>query len=158
VILAKDETKVKSWVAWEPKPDVLSGFYESKVDHICVSGFVSIIGEGEVAYNSIMDAFQDDVLGGFVRILMVNTLHLSLPMLVLVINSTYNRSDVIWVRKQWCVIDQLWVHKYLEDIDPIIGHVSDGDSRRRQFILEDNKGKEGIWLGLDWPSFCLLHL
>ena len=38
---------------------------------------------------------------------------------------------------------------------PIIGRASDGDSRRRQLILEDYKCKEGTRFGVDWLGWLL---
>ena len=47
VILAKDETKVKRRMAWEPKLDTLARFCGPSLNHVCQSGFMPIVGSGE---------------------------------------------------------------------------------------------------------------
>ena len=62
---------------------------------------------------------------------MVNLLHVSLPRLVLVESCTCNCFDATWVKQQWNRIESLWNKECTNIVGPIIGHASDGDSRRR---------------------------
>lgn len=105
VILAQDETKVKSRVAWEQKWDTLAGFCGVMGDHVCVSSFKPVVGAKEVGYNKIVESFRTYKVGGFARVIVVNPLHDKLPQLVLVVCNTCNCFDSSWVRKQWELID-----------------------------------------------------
>ena len=153
VILAEDETKVKGKVAWEQKSDTLAGFCGVKENHVCMSGFKPSVGSGDDGYNSIVDSFRNDRVGGFARVVMVNPLHQSLPRLVLVVNCTCNCFDAAWVRRQWGVIEKIWEDECKDIVGPIVGHASDGDSRRRQLMLEDYKAVEGTRLQVEWPGW-----
>lgn len=143
VILAEDKPKVKGRVAWEQKFDTLNGFCGVKENHVCMSGFKPTVGSGDDSYNSIVDSFRNDRVGGFARVVMVNPLHQNLPRLVLVVNCTCKYFDAAWVRRQWGVIEKIWEDECKDIVGPIVGHVSDGDSRRRQLMLEDYKPWRG---------------
>jgi hypothetical protein len=86
---------------------------------------------------------------------MVNPLHSKLPRLVLVVSCTCNCFDTCWVRLQWGRIDQLWRQHCEEHIGPIVGHASDGDSRRRQLMLEDYTSKVVSRYEVPWEGFIL---
>ena len=153
VILAEDETKVKGRVAWEQKFDTLAGFCGIEKNHVCVSDFKPIVGSGNNGYNTIVDSFTNNRVGGFARVVMVNPLHQSLPRLVLVVNCTCNCFNAGWVRRQWKVIEKIWEDKCKDIVGPIVGHASDGDSRRRQLMLEDYKAVEGTRLKVEWHGW-----
>ena len=53
------------------------------------------------------------------------------------------------------MIDNLWEKECKEDVGPIIGHASDGDSRQHQLMLEDYKCSKGTRFGVDWPGWLL---
>jgi hypothetical protein len=93
VILAEDETKVKSRVSWESKWDTLAGFCRPKQNHVCISSYKPVVGFGKVGYNTIVDSFRTNKIGGFARIIVVNPLHEKLPRLVLVVCYTCNYFD-----------------------------------------------------------------
>jgi hypothetical protein len=137
VILAEDETKVKPRITWEQKWDVLAGFCGPKDDHVCVSNYKVSIGDGEEGYNKIVDAFRNDKIGGFARVIMVSPMHEKLPRLVLSVACTCNCFDADWVKKQWERVDALWAAECEQVVGPILGHASDGDSRRHQLMLLD---------------------
>ena len=82
---------------------------------------------------------------------MVSLLHDKLPRLVLCVSYTCNCFDSQWVYKQWTRINQLWEKHCKVVVGPIIGHASDGDSRRRQIMLVDYKSIERQRFKLDWP-------
>jgi hypothetical protein len=99
VILSEDETKMKAKATWEAKYDTLASFYGPKDDPTCSSRFKLVVGTGESGYNAIMDAFTNNKLSGFARIVVVNPLHKDLPRLVLVVCATCNCFDAKWVRR-----------------------------------------------------------
>jgi hypothetical protein len=137
MILAEDETKVKPRVTWEQKWDALGGFCGPKDDHVCVSNYKVSIGDGEEGYNKIADAFRNDKIGGFTRVIMVSPMHEKLPRLILSVACTCNCFDADWVKKQWERVDALWAAECEQVVGPILGHASDGDSRRHQLMLLD---------------------
>jgi hypothetical protein len=47
IILAKDKTKVKQQIAWEPKFDTLAGFCSHREDHVCISDYEPLVGVGD---------------------------------------------------------------------------------------------------------------
>ena len=131
VILVEDETKMKGRVAWEPRSDTLAGFCGPSENHICISGFRPIVGSGEEGYQQLLDSFSNNRAGSFARIIVVNPLHKKLPRLVLVACCTCNCFNSAWVKHQWETIDRKWATDCQSAVGPIIGHASDGDSRRR---------------------------
>ena len=75
VLLSEDETKMKAHIAWDFTNDVLTGFCRKKDDHKCTPLFRCIVGEDEVGYKNILEAFQRNMIGSFARVIMVNPLH-----------------------------------------------------------------------------------
>ena len=155
VILAEDETKIKGRVAYEQRWDSLAGFCGHKEDHVCMSKYKPKVGTGEEGYAKIVDCFRSDRIGGFARVIMVNPLHEKLPRLVLQVNCTCNCFDATWVRRQWGIIDGLWLKECHDAVGPVVGHASDGDSRRRLLMLADYKSQEGSRFKLDWEGWLL---
>ena len=64
-----------------------------KGNHVCQTRFKLVVRVGEDGYNVIIDAFKNNKLDGFARIVVVNPLHESLPRLVLVVYTTCNYFD-----------------------------------------------------------------
>jgi hypothetical protein len=93
VILAEDETKVKTRITWEPQTDVLAGFCGTKEGHVCITKLKLEVGSGQEGYAKIVDAFKSNIMDGFARVVMVNPLHDKLPRLVLVVSCTCNCFD-----------------------------------------------------------------
>jgi hypothetical protein len=153
VILAEDETKVRSRVSYEQRFDTLAGFCGPKDNHMCVSDYKPNVGIGEDGYNKILNCFRSDKVGGFARVVMVSPLHDKLPRLVLCVSCTCNCFNSQWIKDQWDRIDQLWDKHCKIVVGPIIGHASDGDSRRRQLMLADYKSTDGQHLKVDWPGW-----
>ena len=110
------------------------------------------VGVGEAGYNKMVDSFRLDKVGGFARVIVVSPMHDKLPRLVLVACCTCGCFDSSWVRQQWDRIDELWRKHCYAAVGPIIGHASDGDSRRRQLMLIDYRGLEGRRLSVDWEG------
>ena len=155
VILAEDETKVKGRVAWDHQMDTLVGFCGTKTEHVCVTDYKLVVGIGDAGYDNIVDGFCSNHVGAFARIIMVNPLHLSLPRLVLCVTCTCNCFDASWVRQQWQRIEDLWRKECQDKVGPIIGHASDGDSRRRQLMLSDYKSITGVRFSINWEGWLL---
>jgi len=153
VILAEDETKVRGRVAWEARSDTVVGFCGPKADHVCIPLYKPSVGAGEGGYNKLVESFKLDKVGGFARVIVVNPLHEKLPRLVLVAICTCGCFDSNWVRQQWDQIDELWKKHCYSAVGPIIGHASDGDSRRRQLMLQDFRSKDGLRLSVDWEGW-----
>ena len=120
-----------------------------------MSTFRPQVGNGESGYNAIVDSFKFNQKGSFARVIMVNPLHEKLPRLVLVVSCTSNCFDSEWVRNQWKTIDVLWEENYGTSIGPIVGHASDGDSRRRQLMVQDYTSKVGLRYEIPWEGWSL---
>ena len=45
------------------------------------------------------------------------------------------------MKRQWQEVEELWEKHHDVYIGPIIGHASDGDSRRRNIMIQDYLGK-----------------
>jgi hypothetical protein len=73
VILSKDKLKA------------LSGFCRPKENHVCVPTYNIIVRTRVLGYNNIMDAFTNDKVGEFARVIMVYSLHANLLWLVLIV-------------------------------------------------------------------------
>jgi len=157
--LAEDETCVKRMVRWLPKSDTLLGFCGKKEGHKCIAGLEIKVGEGQSGYKAIEDAFQENVVGHQARCIIVNPLHPEFPRLCLVATSTCNQFDAKWVQDQWEEIGAMWKQIYLHSVGPILGHASDGDSRRRKLMLEDytGRGSQGRLLSPLWEGWPLTH-
>ena len=155
VILAEDETKVKARISWDARSDGLVGFFGVKENHRCVSTFRPHVGNGESGYAAIVDSFRQNDKGSFARVIMVNPLHALLPRLVLAVSSTCNRFNSDWVRNQWNTIDTLWQDSYGPILGPIVGHSSDGDSRRKQLMVHDYCSKAGFRYEIPWEGWSL---
>jgi len=111
------------------------------------------VGNVEEGYNKILEIFRSNKVGGFARVIMVSPLHDKLPRLVLYVSCTCNCFDSQWIRDQWTKIDHLWDKHYKSTVGPIIGHASDGDSRRRQLILANYKSNSNPRLQVEWPGW-----
>ena len=55
-----------------------------------------------------------------------------------------NRFDTDFVHRQWQEIERLFEEELEATLGPVIGHSSDGDSRRRKIMLQLMRSKEGL--------------
>lgn len=117
------------------------------------------MGDGEVGFNNIADAFDNYVVAHQARCFIVNALVASFPRLCIVATGTCNKFDATWVREQWNQVASLWTVNCLELVGPLLGHASDGDSRRRKLMLEDYSGRgiPGTRQNLEWEGWQLTH-
>ena len=100
MILVEDKTKFRGRVSWEARWDTLLGFSGPTDNHKCITDYKPTIGVGEDGYNKLVDAFRKDKVGGFVRVIVINPLHVKLPHLVLVVCCTCSCFTSGWVRAQ----------------------------------------------------------
>ena len=56
---------------------------------------------------------------------------------------TCNRFDTKFVHRQWQDIERLFEGELEATLGPVIGHSSDGDSRRRKIMLQLMRSREG---------------
>ena len=153
VTLAEDETKVRSRVSWEARSDTMLGFCGPKEKHTCITNYKPKVEDGVGGYNEMMESFKLDKVEGFARVIVVNPLHDKLPRLVLVACCTCGCFNSDWVRGQWKRIDDLWTQHCYAAVGPVIGHGSDGDSRRCQLMLANYCSSEGPRLSVDWEGW-----
>ncbi|MCO5547292.1 hypothetical protein L7F22_000739 [Adiantum nelumboides] len=55
----------------------------------------------------------------------------------------------------WNLVETMWNAKFKETIGPIIGHASNGDSRRRKLMFEDYLGKNDTPFFIEWCGWKL---
>lgn len=117
------------------------------------------VGDGEGGFKNIVDSFDNYVVGHQARCVMVNPLVAGFPRLCLLATGTCNKFDANWVRRQWNTLDEMWSTHCLEAVGPVLGHASDGDSRRRKLMLEDynGKGTGAQKVNLGWDGWLLAH-
>ncbi|KAL3689919.1 hypothetical protein R1sor_016228 [Riccia sorocarpa] len=140
---------------WESRRDTLIGFCGQKESHTCRLGLEVKVGSGEEGYSCIVDSFESNVIGSYARVVIVNPLHEKLPRLVISTSVTCNSFDATWVQGQWDWMKCEWDKHCRAQVGPIIGHASDGDSRRRKLMLSDYCSKFGTRWKLEWESWML---
>lgn len=144
VYLVGDETVVIKYVRWVEKSDTLVGFCGNKEEHQCQSHFLVIVGKGVARFDIITDSFKNNIIGHYARVIIVDPLHENIPPLVVVSHPTYNRFNAKKIHQQWERIKILWKRHVENNLGAIVGHSSNGDSRRRQLILMDYCSIEGM--------------
>lgn len=137
IYLVEDEIVVRKYVRWVEKSDTLVGFCGNKEEHQCQSHFLVTIGEGVSDYDIITYYFKNNAIGHYASIIIANPLHEKIPRLVVVAHPTWNRFDAKKFRQQWERIEFLLKRHVENNLGPIVGHSSNGDSRRRQLMLMD---------------------
>ena len=145
VLAAEDETAVISKVIYSQEKDELLGFCGIKgPNHQCLDHFTVKVGDGEEGYNNIFSAFRNNVIGNYARAIILNPFLPNLPRLPILIMPTCNRFDTEFVHRQWQEIERLFEDKLEATLGPLIGHSSDGDSRRRKIMLQLMRSREGL--------------
>ena len=145
VLAAEDETAIISKVMYSQKKDELLGFCGVKgLNHQCLDHFTIKVGEGEEGYNTIFSAFRNNVIGNYARAIILNPLAPNLPRLPILVMATCNCFDADFVYRQWQEIERLFENELEATLGPLIGHSSDGDSRRRKLMLQLMRSNEGL--------------
>jgi hypothetical protein len=106
----------------------------------------------------LLQILKNCVIGHYARVVIANPLHDKIPCLVMVVHPTCNRFNANFFHQQWEKIEDLW-KKHIEFfLGPIIGHSSDGDSRRRQLMLKDYSSTTCIRYHVPWEGWRLTGL
>lgn len=137
VLAAEDETAILGQISYSERTDELLGFCGvTGADHKCLDYFTVVVGNGEQGYNTIVNAFNEYKIGPFARAIILNPLHPKLPRIPVLIMPTCNRFDHEFVFRQWQTVERLYEKELQDIVGPLIGHSSDGDSRRRKLMLQ----------------------
>jgi hypothetical protein len=88
------------------------------------------VGEGEQGYDDMVSAFRDNMRGSYLRIIMINPLHESVPSTIAMMQVTCNRFTAEDVEEQWTRLRGLWNTHLRDVLGSLIGPGSDGDARR----------------------------
>ena len=133
---SEDETAIIGKITYSQRNDELLGICGPKGDnHQCSHDVRVVLGEGDEAYQRIVDTFENMVIGKHARVIILNVLHPKMPKLVLLLMPTCNRFTHQLVRTQWEEIKHL-CRTHLSDLITLIGHATDGDGRRWKLHLE----------------------
>lgn len=134
---AEDETVIIKAPQWDRNTDEGWGWCGRETqDHECDPSFVLKVGDNEHAYETLVDAFKNNRIGGYARVIMINPLVDELPALVASLSVTCNRFTHVNVKQQQREIQDLYNIHLLPVLGPLVGNASDGDSRRRKLHLE----------------------
>ena len=145
VLAAEDETEIISKIMYNQEKDKLLAFCGVKgPNHQCLDHFTVKVGDGEEGYNTIFSAFKNNVIGNYARAIILNPLVPNLPCLPILIMPTCNHFDTDFVHRQWQEIERLFEEELEVILGPLIGHSSDGDSRRHKIMLQLMRSKEGL--------------
>ena len=169
-LLAEDESKIQPGAALRPSHEDVVGHcglqcanqcpYVTRCmcgptrHHCAADGYSIPVGRGDRAYDDLSAAFKKSRLASYARALVANPLHFALPRLCVAFLPTCNAFTADdYVKPQWDRVQILW-DKYLRHVlGPLIGHSSDGDSRRRKLFLLECLRRIGDRYGLDTPTF-----
>lgn len=153
-MLSEDETCCQSRVYWDRNKDELWNFCGAKCPcvgkcncgkpHVCQSSLTIKIGEGRDGYERLINAFNNHKIGTYGRVVLICPLHRNLSAIPLLICATCNCFSSKYVRDQWKSLQTLCESHLSAVLGPLLGHASDGDSRRRRLQLEDMSPTAGI--------------
>ena len=94
------------------------------------------------------------MIGHYAHVIIANHLHENIPHLVVVVHPTYNKFHANFVHQQWEKIEYLWKKHVEPFLGPIIGHSSNGDSRRRMLMLKDYYSMTRMRYQIPWEGWC----
>ena len=141
---AEDETVIISKIEWDIKRDEGWGWCGREEEgHVCVPNFVHEVGDDENSYSRLVTAFEKNRKAGHARAIIINPIHIDLPPFVILLQAVCNKFTSEMVRNQWNNIKTLYNDHLLCVLGPLVGHASDGDSRRRKLMLENSTSKLG---------------
>ena len=116
------------------------------------------VGEGVVGYEIITYSFKNNVIGHYAHVIITKPLHENLPRLVVVVHPTCNRFNANFVYQQWEKVESMWKKHVENNLGPIGGHSSDGDSRIRQIMLKDYSSTSVLRYQIPWEGWRLIGL
>ena len=152
---AEDETAIIAKVEWDARRNEGWGWCGQSKNHDCRENFVHVVDDKEDAYERLVEAFQQNTIAGHARVILINPIHPELPPLVALLQAVCNKFDHHMVRRQWDEIQVLYDRHLLPVLGPLVGHASDGDSRRRKLHMEDATSKEGDRFGIQHENFTM---
>ena len=139
-LCAEDETGIEEVVTYHQDTDEMIGFcgkrYQVQNDHKCLQNVQLTIGDDNLSYKKIVDAFKEYTIGKSARVLILNPLHKLYPRIIISLMPTCNRFTQHEVLDQWQQINRLFKETLEEEFGPLIGNSSDGDSRRRKLMVQ----------------------
>ena len=151
---AEDETVIIGKCEWDVRRDEGWGWCGREGDdHCCNPAFVHAVGDGEEAYAQFVEAFQNNGVAGFARVILINPVHQDMPPLVVLLQAVCSKFDHQMVKGQWDSIKQLYNQHLLDVLGPLVGHASDGDSRRRKLHLANSTSRNGIRYKVNHENF-----
>ena len=120
---------------------------------MCDAEFVDIVGDDDNAYTRLAEAFRQNRVAGFARVIMLDPIHKDIPPFIVLLQAVCNKFDHAMVRDQWNIVIDLYNQYLLNVLGPLVGHSSDGDSRRRKLHLENSTSMRGVRHGIDNENF-----
>ena len=120
---AEDETVIIGKCEWDIHRD--EGWEwcgKERDDHVCDPTFVHNVGSDDNAYARLVDAFNQNRVAGFARVIMLNPIHKDLPPFVILLQAVCNKFDHMMVRNQWSSINELYNQYLLDVLGPLVGH------------------------------------
>ena len=144
VEISEDETAIIRKVCYDQKADTLVGFCGPvRLDHTCTAHYRVKVREEVTGYNNIVQAFDNNVIGSYGRIIVINPLNPNLPKIPILVMPTCNTFTHELVQDRTHEIMKLFI-EHIEPVwGPLIGPASDGDSRRQKFFLNLSRQTEG---------------
>ena len=132
VLAAEDETAIVRIVQYHQDRDELFGFRGEKTanntEHRCLQAFHIRVGNGQGAYQPIIDAFRENKIGTHARVIMLNPLQEKLPKLVALLMPSCNRFNYHDVYPQWqCMKLHLSLNSYLHRLNKVLSKISNGN-------------------------------
>ena len=94
------------------------------------------IGNTDASYDFMIKCFHDYSIGTLARAMILNPMHVNLPRVVIGIFPTCNRFTNKDVDDQWTSVEEIFQRKMCDRIGPLVGHSSDGHSRRRKLMVQ----------------------
>ena len=122
-------------------------------EHECDPDFIYSIGDGEDAYQRLVEAFRINCVAGFAGIILINPLHANFLPFVVLLQGTCNTVTHRMVLDQSNLIKQLYSRHMLPVLRLLVDLASDGDSRRRKLHLLNSKSLEGERYKIDHENF-----
>jgi hypothetical protein len=150
---AEDETVIIPEPDWDERDDCIIGFCGKKcamgcevsscncainLRHQCmIDAPKVVVGSEDDGYENIKKAKETMVVSTHARVIMINPMHKRLPALVCFLVGTCLRfKEDDYVKPQWERLRSLFDKHVRAVVGPLIGHASDGDSRRRKAFRE----------------------
>ena len=160
IMLAEDETAIKKEVSYHQGKDELLGFCGRKTvipsDHECMVLAPIVVGDD---YEALVRCFEENEIGSLARVILINPLHPQLPRLPIFIKPTCNKFIHHTVFAQWEQLDLLYKEHVEGSLGPLIGHSSDGDSRRRKCMTAVMSSEVSIQILNKVTLYCMIkHL